>query len=342
MTFKELKKKSDSIKKYVFFGEEQYLADEFLALLKSYLEPSFADFNFITLTQDKTDYLTALSQIESVPMMDALKIIYFPSFITRETSKSLWTKKELEEFLRVVEALDPSTYLVVNVEAENRKNNIYKRLCEMSEVFELSKLKPKEFHEHIETRFEREGLSMEDGFIARYEELSGYYDKQLRRNLYDVDADLKKLIAFLKEKGRMSEEDMVTLVGDTRTAELFTFVDILLAGDRKRALEMYELLKRTDGSSKLPLTVLSLVTTSLSSYLYAVRMLKRGHSQASIAKELDLHVFRLKKSLDLKKYYTQERALRKFNALLELDRRFKSGGLVQDMMGEYIIFELCR
>lgn len=342
MTFKELKKKSDSIKKYVFFGEEQYLIDEFLALLKSYLNPSFIDFNFIVLTQDKTDYLAAISQIESVPMMDVLKIVYFPSFITRETGKSLWTKKELEEFLILVEHLDPSTYLVMNIDDENRKNSIYKRLCEISEVFELNKLKPKEFREHIRTRFEKEGLPMEEGFIARYEEVSAYYDKQLRRNLYDVDADLQKLIAFLKTKGGMSEEDMVALVGDMRTAELFTFIDVLLAGDQKRALEMYELLKKGDRSSKLPLTVLSLVTTSLSSYLYAVRMLKKGYSQAAIAKELSLHVFRIKKSLDLKKNYTQKRALQKLNALLELDLRFKSGGLVQDMMGEYIIFELCR
>lgn len=341
MTFKELKEQSDKITKYIFFGEEKYLFEDFLHHLKKKLNPSFRDFNFVSISQDKTDYIQALSHLESVPMMDVKKIICFSNFITRETSKSLWSKKEMDAFIQRVENADQSTYLVMYVGNEDRKNASYKKLSSLCTVFELKKLNEKELAAYVRYYCKKLNVEPEEEFISLYLKISAYHDKNAERNLYDINSDLEKLCAFLSKKGSITSEEMVSLVGDTETADIFALADAVLSKDMKRSLELYELLKKKDNSPKLALSLLSLLTSALSTYLYALNLIPKGYSQSTIAKELDVHPFRLKKALELKKRYSKVQAYKTFENLLALDQRFKSGNLPQDMMGELMIFEVC-
>lgn len=341
MTFKELKKQSDQIKKYIFFGEERYLFEDFLHHLKQKLDPSFCEFNFSSISQENINYVQAVSILESVPMMDRVKIVSFPNFMTRETSKNLWTKKEMESFLKRVENLDESTYLVLYVGNEDRRNSAYKKLESLCTTFELKKLNEKELKSYIRYSFKQRKLDVEETVVEEYLRLSAYHDKNVERNLYDVQGDLDKLSAFLLQKGKITREEMESLIQDTQSTDVFSLADAVLSKDTRRSFELYEILKKKDGTSKLTLSLLSLLTTSLSSYLYTIRLLPKGYSQAVIAKELEIHPFRLKKALDLKKHYNEEEARRKLEALLHLDHRFKSGILPQDMMGELIIVEMC-
>lgn len=93
MTYKEQKNKAITPDKYILYGEEEFLMEDFVNFIRKKLNPAFSEFNFITIYQDKTDYLDAISKIESVPMMDVQKVIYFPEFMTRNTAKNLWSKK---------------------------------------------------------------------------------------------------------------------------------------------------------------------------------------------------------------------------------------------------------
>ena len=78
MTYKEQKNKAVAPDKYILYGEEAFLIEDFVNFIRKKLNPAFSEFNFITISQETTDYLDAISKIESVPMMDVQKVIYFP------------------------------------------------------------------------------------------------------------------------------------------------------------------------------------------------------------------------------------------------------------------------
>ena len=63
--------------KFILTKGDKFLKEKFINMLKKELNPAFLTFNFISISQEKTDWNKTLSYIETIPMMDNKKIIYF-------------------------------------------------------------------------------------------------------------------------------------------------------------------------------------------------------------------------------------------------------------------------
>lgn len=340
MRYKELKKQAKQPDKYMFYGKEEYFVDDFLKFLKERLNPSFAEFNFISVEQDKTSYLETLAKIESVPMMDTEKIIYFPNFVTGQNAKNSWSKKEMEEFVVITQNLAENTWLVLKMAGEDRRNNISRSLEEVCQVCKMDHLNEAELSSYIKNYFKKKKLHVEESLVAKYSSMCGYIGKNQEKTLYDINGDLEKLTAFLMQNNKISDEDLDKLIGDNKEADIFQLVDFALQGDRKKALQLYQKLSGKDNSTKTVLSVFSLLSSNLSIYIKALYFLDKGYNQATIAKKLGIHAFRVKKALELKRYYTKQQALKKLELLNELDYKFKTGALPMFVLGELILYQI--
>ncbi|WP_454960381.1 hypothetical protein, partial [Filifactor alocis] len=56
MTYKEQKNKATTPDKYILYGEEEFLMEDFVNFIRKKLNPAFSEFNFITISQETTDY----------------------------------------------------------------------------------------------------------------------------------------------------------------------------------------------------------------------------------------------------------------------------------------------
>ena len=325
MTYKEQKNKATTPDKYILYGEEEFLMEDFVNFIRKKLNPAFSEFNFITISQETTDYLDAISKIESVPMMDVQKVIYFPEFMTRNTAKNQWSKKEMEQFVQRVENLSKDTWLIMKIATEDRKNTIYKSLETHCKCLNLKKLTDRELYSYIQYQLNQKKVTLSDQVIKQFIDRSGYLDKLSNKTLYDINSDLNKVISFLLQEKVVDENMLDQLMSPKNSKTIFDLENYIFTGNVKESFKLYEILELHNKSPEFQLSLLSILFKKLAIYMKAGYLLNQGYSQGKIAKELNVNTFYLTKALSLKQRYSYQESLVILNELNDIDYRYKIG-----------------
>ena len=325
MTYKEQKNKAVTPDKYILYGEEAFLIEDFVNFIRKKLNPAFSEFNFITISQETTDYLDAISKIESVPMMDVQKVIYFPEFMTRNTAKNLWSKKEMEQFVQRVENLSKDTWLIMKIAPEGRKNTIYQSLKTICQCLDLKKLTDRELYSYIQYQLNQKKAPLSETMIKQFIKQSGYLGKLSNKTLYDVNSDLDKVVSFLLQKKEIDEHILGQLMSPADSGTIFDLENHIFTGNVKESFKLYEILELQNSRPKFQLSLLGILSKKIAVYMKSSYLLNQGYSQSKIAKELNVKPFYLTKALSLKKRYSYQECLAILNELNDIDYRYKTG-----------------
>ena len=325
MTYKEQKNKAITPDKYILYGEEEFLIEDFVNFIRKKLNPSFSEFNFITISQETTDYLDAISKIESVPMMDVQKVIYFPEFMTRNIAKNLWSKKEMEQFVQRVENLSKDTWLIMKIAPEDRKNTIYQSLKTICQCLDLKKLTDRELYSYIQYQLNQKKAPLSETMIKQFIKQSGYLGKLSNKTLYDVNSDLDKVVSFLLQKKEIDEHILEQLMSPSDSGTIFDLENYIFTGNVKESFKLYEILELQNKNPEFQLSLLGILSKKIAVYMKSSYLLNQGYSQSKIAKELNVKPFYLTKALSLKKRYSYQESLTILNELNNIDYRYKTG-----------------
>lgn len=325
MTYKEQKNKATTPDKYILYGEEEFLMEDFVNFIRKKLNPAFSEFNFITISQETTDYLDAISKIESVPMMDVQKVIYFPEFMTRNTAKNLWSKKEMEQFVQRVENLSKDTWLIMKIAPEDRKNTIYQSLKTICQCLDLKKLIDRELYSYIQYQLNQKKAPLSETMIKQFIKQSGYLGKLSNKTLYDVNSDLDKVVSFLLQKKEIDEHILEQLMSPSDSGTIFDLENYIFTGNVKESFKLYEILELQNKNPEFQLSLLGILSKKIAVYMKSSYLLNQGYSQGKIAKELNVKPFYLTKALSLKKRYSYQESLTILNELNNIDYRYKTG-----------------
>ena len=325
MTYKEQKNKAITPDKYILYGEEEFLMEDFVNFIRKKLNPAFSEFNFITISQETTDYLDAISKIESVPMMDVQKVIYFPEFMTRNTAKNLWSKKEMEQFVQRVENLSKDTWLIMKIAPEDRKNTIYQSLKTICQCLDLKKLTDRELYSYIQYQLNQKKAPLSETMIKQFIKQSGYLGKLSNKTLYDVNSDLDKVVSFLLQKKEIDEHILEQLMSPSDSGTIFDLENYIFTGNVKESFKLYEILELQNKNPEFQLSLLGILSKKIAVYMKSSYLLNQGYSQGKIAKELNVKPFYLTKALSLKKRYSYQESLTILNELNNIDYRYKTG-----------------
>lgn len=325
MTYKEQKNKATTPDKYILYGEEEFLMEDFVNFIRKKLNPAFSEFNFITISQETTDYLDVISKIESVPMMDVQKVIYFPEFMTRNTAKNLWSKKEMEQFVQRVENLSKDTWLIMKIAPEDRKNTIYQSLKTICQCLDLKKLTDRELYSYIQYQLNQKKAPLSETMIKQFIKQSGYLGKLSNKTLYDVNSDLDKVVSFLLQKKEIDEHILEQLMSPSDSGTIFDLENYIFTGNVKESFKLYEILELQNKNPEFQLSLLGILSKKIAVYMKSSYLLNQGYSQGKIAKELNVKPFYLTKALSLKKRYSYQESLTILNELNNIDYRYKTG-----------------
>lgn len=325
MTYKEQKNKAITPDKYILYGEEEFLIEDFVNFIRKKLNPAFSEFNFITISQETTDYLDAISKIESVPMMDVQKVIYFPEFMTRNIAKNLWSKKEMEQFVQRVENLSKDTWLIMKIAPEDRKNTIYQSLKTICQCLDLKKLTDRELYSYIQYQLNQKKAPLSETMIKQFIKQSGYLGKLSNKTLYDVNSDLDKVVSFLLQKKEIDEHILEQLMSPSDSGTIFDLENYIFTGNVKESFKLYEILELQNKNPEFQLSLLGILSKKIAVYMKSSYLLNQGYSQGKIAKELNVKPFYLTKALSLKKRYSYQESLTILNELNNIDYRYKTG-----------------
>jgi len=135
--------------------------------------------------------------------------------------------------------------------------------------------------------------------------------------------ELAKLVAYVGAKKKIVAADVALHVTSVPEEDMFGFLDAVAGKKQTRAVE---LLNNQITAGTEPMQILAMLARTVRLLIQARDMLDRGMPQNEAVRELGIHPFAARKSLDQARNFEMNFLRGLHAALLETDRKIKTGG----------------
>lgn len=304
----------------LFCGEEEYLSSWACEMLiEKYINPvtKALDLDVINLELAQADDI--ITSCETAPMLSERKIVLLKHYNGEFAS-------ELADYAKDM----PSTVLLVITCKEADK-----RLSEKASLYEFGPLYREELEGFISKRFKAADKNVSRGIITTLINESGYLNKDIDYNLYNLQGDLKKIIALSGDE--ITLDDIRSGISDNLEHGVFTLLDAISGNRKDKAFDLlHQLLLSGTDRFKLLASVIS----QLELMLQAKEMSEGGLKIGEIKKALKAHEYRVQKALDFARSYSISDLKRILSVAYTTDTRIKSGLLEGQLALEMLIAEI--
>lgn len=176
-------------------------------------------------------------------------------------------------------------------EQKPKKNVIRQAVEKCGKVYDFQPLKDKQLHGFIEKRLRASGKNYRPSVVSAIISNSGYGNKAINYSLYNLDNDLKKVIAYSGEE--ITAYDVGAVLSVNPENNVFAMLDAIGRNRKDEALRLlYNLLE----SGTTVFSLLRMITGQLELILSIKEMKENGMNLTQIQKKLGVHQFRVKKA----------------------------------------------
>jgi len=311
---------------YFFSGEEEYLREKAISLIRERLIPEgMEDLNYQLSYASDSVIEMVMDLVETLPFL---------------IEKRLVVLKEVErlsaaDFKRICEYLNspnPNTcFILVSTGKVNQKRGYYKKIAECLEWVDFWPLFENEIPEWIVKEMGRRGKSI-SGFAAQL------LQAEVGNNLFNLSSEIDKLEIFVGARKIIGEEDIMSLVGRRRGDTVF---DLLDAMDKKSTSLALEIVSHLFEEGKDPIQILTIICTRYRQFLMGRILMEKGYSAPNILNKMQLNPYfnrnftRYLENLSL--WYLSN----VFRLLFKADIKIKTGKMPPRLVLELLILDLC-
>lgn len=324
-------------------GVESYLVNFYgEALISKYVNKASEALDLVTLDREKVTAQAIVENLETMPLMSERKVVFLPDFIDGK-GKLPKAFQDANSFAQLTSYIEDSLgskggnwgmlLLVTASPQEDEKNEkdkhasaFLKTAAKLGALYDFTPLDLGQLRSFIEKRFRLSGKQFRQGIISMIIEQSGYGSKGIDYGLYDLDNDLKKIIAHSGHSPEISPADVASVITVNPENNVFAMIDAI---GRNRKDEAFRLLHNLleDGSNELRL--LGLITKQLELMLSACEMKDEGMNlkaiQAELKKSDNIHEYRTQKALEAGCRFRKEELRRILVSAYEIEPNIKSG-----------------
>jgi len=318
---------------YLIFGEEPFLKEELIALLKERFLGKGSVYGYEKLEGDSVSLPEALARLQHPDLFASRKLLVLdqpPGLVAprsfrekpknkskngqdRETDKQ-WDPLWL--FLEQEKASPPSSILVLLAAAVDRRRRWFKLLDEQAVVVECAPIKGGELRRWIIHQVEQAGKKIE-------QEALDLILLEGDNNLWHIYNELQKFIACSGEdQPAITLEIVEDLQAVDSPGNVFKLTDSLAEGDGSAALDRLNRLLR---HREPPLKILFMITRHFRLLLETCSLQEAGTHPRQLAGELKVHPFVAQKLHRQASFYSRQILEEIMLGLHDCDLKIKTG-----------------
>lgn len=302
---------------YLLFGAESYLRDLAAKTIADLLlaNSGLREFNEIehSLSNSKIDY--ALADAEQLPMIDARRVIKISDVVISANANKDNLREEDEAILsRYLNRPSPTSVVIFIASELDKRRKISKLLLEKSVAVEFSALEGEELKREVRKMAEKSTADIEEKALNH---LIGLVGSDVRKLNVEVE---KLAVAALPDK-LITYELIESLVPNSREIPNFDLTDQVLAGNKKRALQI---LKKILDDGAEPLMLLGLLAYNFRRLLQCGDLMNQGVERTEIARVMRLHPSQQRDFLEIARRNKSEKFSRALQRLAETDLAIKT------------------
>ncbi|MDX2043568.1 MAG: DNA polymerase III subunit delta [Acidobacteriota bacterium] len=317
---------------YLFEGGERYLRDQALKkLTEAAIDASVRDFNYAAMSVAQGDLDEALALAEQFPMISPRRMIVVTGFEAISDDDQL---ELLKAYLK--KPVDTSVLVFVSDGLDNRRN-ISTALRKGCEVVSFDALEERDSAPNwIRDYVTRAGCSI-DPASATY--LIGMVGVDLMR----LSNELEKLIAFVGDKGRITQNEIDELVRHSREHSNFELTDAVVDGDRKKALSLLHRIfdNASENPQTLSLMILGAIASNYRKMLGAKELMKQNAPNSEVARIVGMSPYVVGRFNERIRRVETEHILKGIQRIAATDVMLKTSMATPRLLLELLICELC-
>ncbi len=317
---------------YLFEGTERYSRDQALKkLTEAAVDAAVRDFNYAAISVAQGDLDEALALAEQFPMISPRRMIVVTGFEAISDDDQL---ELLKAYLK--KPVDTSVLVFVSDGLDNRRN-ISTALRKGCEVVSFEALDERDGAPNwIRDYVTRAGCSM-DAASAAY--LVGMVGVDLMR----LSNELDKLIAFVGDKGRITQDEINELVRHSREHSNFELTDAVVDGDRKKALNLLHRIfdNASENPQTLSLMILGALASNYRKMLGAKELMKQNAPNSEVAKIVGMSPYVVGRFNERVRRVETEHILKGIQRIAATDVALKTSMATPRLLLEILICELC-
>lgn len=256
--------------------------------------------NIIRINYDESNIDNVLDECSYFSLLNEEKIVIVNNFKIDANSKPL------EKYLKNP---NPATKLILITNSIDKRSSIYKLIKEKGTIIEINELKPSELTSKINSYAKKEGVMID--YLA--------VNKLIDYNLNNYDLILSEIDKLKLIKNKITKEDIIDYGSKIIGEENFALCDAITTKNKE---ETSKLLNDFIQNKEEVTPFIALLASSYRIIL-AVKSLS-NKSNETIAKELNIHPYRVKLARDKASLYTLTELYNIIISLTDLDYKIKS------------------
>jgi DNA polymerase-3 subunit delta len=324
-TFNKLLREEDFPSVIFMYGEEDYLIEWACnALADKLVDKSMQAMDFVKTTEEDTaDDL--LNFCNTFSIMSPHRVVWAKDFnpLMKKSCKG-FGEKELKAIMDYALDPNPSTVLIFSCNEPEASSELVKFLKKNVAVYEFNQLDRGQLSAFAEKRFKAAGLNIDKSTLKYLIDETGYFFKESEYKIFNLENDIKKIIAL--SDGKAVTEDVIdaTVHGDMDTF-VFDFLDAAMSSKKDVAIRM---LGNMLGSGSEVYSVLGILVNQFELMLMAKQIYEREtRNRDKVAEVLKMNAYRVKKALSAADKFSETKLKELLIQLYEIDRNIKTGAI---------------
>lgn len=311
---------------YLLFGEDEYLRNEYLKKIKKAFGDMQLGINYIAI--DETNVMQIISDIETPAFGFEKKLI-----IAKETG--LFKKKNnfsdkvaiyLEENVANLQDVE-----LVFVDQEVEKNKLYNTILKIGKVEEFKEQKMPQLITKVKSISKAYNVEIQ-------ENIAQYFIECVGTNMSDIINELRKLIEYAGNGGKIQKEDIDSLCIKKSESIIFDLTDNL---GKKKIAESIEVLHNLI-YAKEPVQRILVMLYNHFKKLYIIKLaLEENKNIAQSLKLKPNQAFLVNKYTMQAKYFDKNELRNLLEELIKLDSSSKRGGIDINVGLEAVLCKYC-
>lgn len=339
MNYEQLLKSYNKQHLFYLYGQEDYFIEDFVSTAKKQLSKDFQDFNYDLIDLSITNYNNTLLRLRSVPMMDSHRVVVIKNFSCKENKDCIWTKEEKEEFPNFLKTLSPETKVIIIASSNDKGTKAFKGISSVATTFEAVRFDHITLTKHVLEQANLKGQNIERALAEYYVNICGYLNRESEKTINEINSEIAKLCSYINSGGKLTKESIEEMIIKTEDFNIFAMLDNCLRGDRAKALNLYQSLLNNDTH---PMMVFSILSSSIGLLGKCKALGEKGMSVDMIAKELKENPYRVKSLVNNGRRFTKKSSIALLNELNDLDYKYKTGQLSDNIIGHLAIMKITQ
>ncbi len=309
---------------YIFLGEEVYLVEEALKVLKSEVfKDGGEDFNLDIYDANSIEMETVAQALETLPMMSARRLIIVKRAHELNTNG-------LEELSNMMSVPIDTACLVVLFESMDQRKKISKDLLKKATVIDFSPPHEKTIPtwiQNIAQKYDKK-ISLKDAHILK---------ETVGTHLLDLSNEIQKLAAYTGERTEIQADDIEKIVSKTKLDSIFELTKAIGEKNLEKSLKIQKYLL-DQGESEVG--ILAMVTRHIRILLLTQEALIKRMSSQSVSAYIGVPPFFTQSYVDQAKMFSRAKLLETYKELLKTDRHLKSSPISGEIYLNHLLMNV--